>query len=80
MPDISNWNPLEDPWELFETRKDFSLMHDVADDNPQKLEELKALFMRVAEENKVLPHRRRFAWSALPAGNEAEYQHRMDAF
>ena len=55
VPDISNWNPLEDPWELFETSKDYSLMHDVAGDNPQKLEELKALFMQVAEDNKVLP-------------------------
>ena len=30
-------------------------MHDLAADNPDKLEELKALFMKVAEENKVLP-------------------------
>jgi arylsulfatase len=40
---------------LFDTRKDYSLMHDLAADNPDKLEELKALFMQVAEENKVLP-------------------------
>jgi arylsulfatase len=53
--DISNWDPAQDQWELFDTRKDFSLMHDLATAKPQKLEELKSLFMQVAEENKVLP-------------------------
>jgi hypothetical protein len=43
-------------WELFDTRKRlYSLMHDLAAEHPEKLEELKALFMREAEENKVLP-------------------------
>ena len=55
MPDISKWNPMQDKWELFDTRKDFSLMHDMAAEKPEKLEELKALFMQVAKENKVLP-------------------------
>ena len=55
VPDISKWDPMEDQWELFNTRRDFSLMHDLAAEEPEKLEELKALFMRVAEENKVLP-------------------------
>jgi len=55
VPDIGNWDPMQDEWELFDTRQDFSLMHDLAADKPRKLEELKALFMRVAGENKVLP-------------------------
>ena len=55
MIDISKWDPMKDTWELFDTRKDYSLMHDLAADNPDKLEKLKALFMEVAEENKVLP-------------------------
>jgi len=55
VPDISKWDPMQDRWELFDTREDFSLMHDLAAEDPQKLEELKALFMQVAEENKVLP-------------------------
>jgi arylsulfatase len=55
VPDISKWDPMQDQWELFDTRRDFSLMHDLAAEDPQKLEELKALFMQVAEENKVLP-------------------------
>jgi len=55
LPDISNWDPMQDKWELFDTRRDFSLTNDLADENPEKLNELKALFMRVAKENKVLP-------------------------
>ncbi|MEJ2122971.1 MAG: arylsulfatase [Alphaproteobacteria bacterium] len=54
-PDLSNWDPMQDPWELFDTRKDYSLMNDLASEHPEKLQELKALFMREAEENKVLP-------------------------
>jgi len=55
MIDISKWDPMQDKWELFDTRTDFSLMHDLAAEKPEKLEELKTLFMQVAEENKVLP-------------------------
>jgi arylsulfatase len=55
MPDLANWDPMQDEWELFDTRTDYSLMKDLASDNPEKLEDLKALFMQVAEENKVLP-------------------------
>ena len=54
-PDISNWDPEQDEWQLFDTRNDYSLMNDLASENPEKLEEMKALFMQVAEENKVLP-------------------------
>jgi len=55
VPDISNWDPTQDQWELFNTRRDFSLMHDLAAEEPETLDQLKALFMRAAEENKVLP-------------------------
>ena len=43
--DLSKWDPREDEWQLFNTRNDFSLMDDLADDHPDKLEELKALFI-----------------------------------
>jgi arylsulfatase A-like enzyme len=46
---------MEDEWELFDTSNDYSLMNDLADEHPEKLEELKALFMEVAADNKVLP-------------------------
>ena len=55
MPDLANWDPMEDTWQLFDTRKDFTLMNDLAAKDPERLEEMKGLFMKVAEENKVLP-------------------------
>ena len=55
MPDLANWDPMQDEWELFDTRSDYSLMNDLASEHPEKLGELKALFMREAEDNKVLP-------------------------
>jgi len=55
MPDLANWDPEEDEWQLFDTRSDFSLMNNLAAENPEKLEELKKLFMEEAKENKVLP-------------------------
>ena len=45
----------EDIWELYDTNADFSLSTDIAAQNPDKLEELKALFMQVASENHALP-------------------------
>ena len=55
LVDISKWDPMQDRWELFDTREDYNLTHDLATEDPQKLEELKALFMREAEANKALP-------------------------
>jgi len=55
IPDLASWNPLQDQWELFDTRNDYSLMNDLAAENPEKLEELKTLFMKEAEANKALP-------------------------
>jgi arylsulfatase len=45
----------DDEWELYDTRKDFSLVNNVAAQHPQKLEELQDLFMREAKVNHVLP-------------------------
>lgn len=55
------WNtgvqkPLEsDVWELFDTSSDFSLMNDLSSEQPEKLEEMMALFMSEAERYHVLP-------------------------
>ena len=46
---------MQDEWQLFDTRNDFSLMNDLASEHPKKLEQLKNLFMQEAEENKALP-------------------------
>ena len=45
----------EDIWELFNTKNDFSLAHNIAQKYPKKLEELKILFMKDAKINHVLP-------------------------
>lgn len=42
-------------WELFDTRTDFSLINNLAAKNPEKLAELKALFLQEAQKNQVLP-------------------------
>ena len=45
----------DDVWELYDTRKDFSLVDDLARTNPAKLKEMQREFMKIASENHVLP-------------------------
>ena len=51
----SNWDPNQDAWELYYLPDDFSQAHDLAAENPEKLEELKELFWKEAERNRALP-------------------------
>jgi arylsulfatase A-like enzyme len=44
-----------DTWELYDTRTDFSLANDLAAKNPEKLKELKDLFLKEAIKYPVLP-------------------------
>jgi arylsulfatase A-like enzyme len=44
-----------DVWELYDTRTDFSLAHDLSKQNPEKLKEMQAIFMQEAEKYGVLP-------------------------
>ena len=46
---------LDDKWELYDTRNDFSLANDLAAQNPAKLKELQDLFMKEAVKYHVLP-------------------------
>jgi arylsulfatase len=46
---------LDDKWELYDTRNDFSLANDLAAQNPAKLKELQELFMQEAVKYRVLP-------------------------
>jgi arylsulfatase len=55
MPDISKWDPSQDEWQLYDTRTDYTLTNDLSKENPEKLEELKAIFLEEAEKNKALP-------------------------
>jgi arylsulfatase A-like enzyme len=54
--ETKNLPPLEaDKWELYNVHEDFSLTDDLANQNPEKLKELKALFDRDAERFNVYP-------------------------
>lgn len=57
----------DDIWELYNTRADFSLAQDLAVQFPEKLEDLKALFMFEAERNNVLPIDDRVFERIIPA-------------
>jgi arylsulfatase len=46
---------LDDKWELYDTKNDFSLVNDLAAKNPVKLKELQELFMKEAIKHRVLP-------------------------
>lgn len=45
----------EDVWELYDTQKDFSLVNNLAQQNPDKLKALQELFLKQAEQYHVLP-------------------------
>ena len=49
------WSPLTDRWELYNIDKDWSQANDLAAANPQKLDEMKALFLVESARNKNLP-------------------------
>ena len=53
MAGTSNFD--DDRWQLFHTDEDRAEAHDLADEHPDKLEELKALWFEEAEANNVLP-------------------------
>jgi arylsulfatase A-like enzyme len=52
---IKEWSPMTDKWELYNIDKDWSQANDLAAANPQKLEEMKALFLLESTKNKNLP-------------------------
>ena len=45
----------DDRWELYDTRKDFSLANDLAAQHPEKLKEMQDLFLAEAVKYRVLP-------------------------
>lgn len=67
------WDPVprsslaDGTWELYDTTADFSLTNDLSARNPQKLEELKKLFMAEASRNFALPLDDRTLVRAVPA-------------
>ncbi len=52
---IQTWDSADDVWELYDLTTDFSQANDLAEENPEKLAELKARFLELAEENSDFP-------------------------
>ncbi|WP_231756714.1 sulfatase-like hydrolase/transferase [Lignipirellula cremea] len=55
QPGLAEWDSAKDVWELYNLREDFSQANDLATKHPEKLAELKKLFLEQARENKVFP-------------------------
>ena len=55
QPGLAGWDSSKDVWELYDLTTDFSQMHDLAKERPDKLAEMKKLFLAQAKENKVFP-------------------------
>jgi arylsulfatase len=54
-PGLATWDSRQDVWELYDLKSDFSQAVNLADREPQRLETMKADFLKVAEENKAFP-------------------------
>ena len=55
QPGLADWDSSKDVWELYDLNTDFTQMHDLAKERPDKLTEMKNLFLAQAKENKVFP-------------------------
>ena len=54
-PAIFKWTPDKDKWELYDLTQDFSQADDIASEQPEKLKEMRELFLSEAKANKVFP-------------------------
>jgi arylsulfatase len=54
-PGIHEWTPDNDTWELYNLAEDWSQANDLAAEMPDKLAQMKAIFLVEATKNKVLP-------------------------
>ncbi|UTF58960.1 arylsulfatase [Gilvimarinus sp. DA14] len=54
-PIRNQFNPLEAEWELYNLDEDFSQANNLADENPEKLDEMIKLWWATAASNQVLP-------------------------
>lgn len=55
QPGLDKWDSAKDKWELYDLTKDFSQANNLATSNPEKLAEMKELFLEQAQENQVFP-------------------------
>lgn len=54
-PGMATWTPDEDVWELYNLDEDWSQAHDLAAEQPEKLAQMREIFMVEAAKNEVLP-------------------------
>ncbi|MFV8299331.1 arylsulfatase [Mycolicibacterium fortuitum] len=54
-PGIATWTPDNDTWELYHLDEDWSQAHDLAAEQPEKLAQMREMFMVEAARNAVLP-------------------------
>ncbi len=54
-PGMATWTPDDDVWELYNLDEDFSQAHDLASEQPEKLAQMREIFMVEAAKNAVLP-------------------------
>lgn len=52
---IAEWTPDHDTWELYHLAEDWTQAHDLAESHPEKLAQMKELFMIEAAKNSVFP-------------------------
>lgn len=52
---LNQWDSSKDVWELYRLNNDFSQAHNLAEQDPKRLESLKKLFMQEAKANYVFP-------------------------
>ena len=76
---IREWTPDKDKWELYNLDEDWSQANDLADKMPQKLADMKDVFLIEFAKNQGLSHRRRSLGSRpAPGAAEGDALHRMD--
>ena len=54
-PGIEDWTPDQDTWELYHLDEDWTQAHDLADEHPEMLEQLREVFAIEAARNSVYP-------------------------
>ena len=52
---LKDWDSAKDVWELYDLTKDFSQAENLAGKEPERLAEMKELFLVEAQKNKVFP-------------------------
>ncbi|MAT13933.1 MAG: arylsulfatase [Planctomyces sp.] len=55
LVDLSKWDPRDDVWELYNLEEDWSQANDLAAEMPEKLRDMKELFLIESVKNKNLP-------------------------